>query len=169
MSLDISQPPVAVPPRDNIEKDQSLGDFNNAPQPREISSSTGDIILGHVDGAGLAAACQEDINPAVPKPQVGEKQPQDTPVVEESTEARLERLGRQRPEVFDSIWSEIGFVFSISMSQVLSVSSPSENIAFTTDLNRNILSLDSPSSSPLSLQIFISQLHPQHGLQVPSP
>ncbi|KAH8682923.1 major facilitator superfamily domain-containing protein [Tricladium varicosporioides] len=34
-------------------------------------------------------------------------------------EARLERLGRQRPEVFDSIWAEIGFVFSISMSQIL--------------------------------------------------
>jgi hypothetical protein len=45
----------------------------------------------------------------------------DAPAVEESTEARIERLGRQRPEVFGSIWAEIGFVFSISMSQVLTV------------------------------------------------
>ncbi|KAL2068225.1 hypothetical protein VTL71DRAFT_16323 [Oculimacula yallundae] len=43
----------------------------------------------------------------------------DSPAIEESTQARLERLGRQRPEVFDSVWAEIGFVFSISMSQVL--------------------------------------------------
>jgi len=47
----------------------------------------------------------------------------DSPAIEESTEARLERLGRQRPDVFDSIWPEMGFVFSISMSQVLSVCS----------------------------------------------
>jgi hypothetical protein len=46
----------------------------------------------------------------------------DLPIVEESPAARLERLGRQRPEVFVSIWAEIGFVFSISMSQILSVS-----------------------------------------------
>lgn len=45
----------------------------------------------------------------------------DAPAVEESEEARMERLGRQRPEVFGSIWSEIGFVFSLSMSQVLTV------------------------------------------------
>lgn len=45
----------------------------------------------------------------------------DAPAIEESTEARLERLGRQRPEVFGSIWAEIVFVFSISMSQVLTV------------------------------------------------
>ncbi|KAL3425694.1 MFS multidrug transporter [Phlyctema vagabunda] len=45
---------------------------------------------------------------------------QDEPATEESIEARIERLGRARPEVFGSIWSEIGFVFSISMSQILS-------------------------------------------------
>ena len=45
----------------------------------------------------------------------------DAPAIEELAEARLERLGRQRPEVFGSLWAEIGFVFSISMSQVLTV------------------------------------------------
>jgi hypothetical protein len=42
--------------------------------------------------------------------------------VEESPEARIERLGRQRPEKFKTIWAEIGFVFSIVMSQVMTVS-----------------------------------------------
>ena len=40
---------------------------------------------------------------------------------EESLEARLERLGRARPECFKSTWQEAGFVFSIAMSQVLAV------------------------------------------------
>jgi hypothetical protein len=40
---------------------------------------------------------------------------------EESTLARIERLGRARPEKFKSIWEEIGFCFSIVMSQVLTV------------------------------------------------
>ncbi|RKF64435.1 Drug resistance protein [Erysiphe neolycopersici] len=38
---------------------------------------------------------------------------------EESLETRLRRLGSQRPEVFSSLWAEIGFIFSISMSQIL--------------------------------------------------
>ncbi|EKG19418.1 Major facilitator superfamily [Macrophomina phaseolina MS6] len=37
----------------------------------------------------------------------------------ESEKARLERLGRQRPEKFSSIWAEIGFVYSVAMSQAL--------------------------------------------------
>jgi hypothetical protein len=44
--------------------------------------------------------------------------------VEETLEARIDRLGRQRPEVFGSVWAEVGFVFSICMAQVLTVSSP---------------------------------------------
>ncbi|KAH0533887.1 hypothetical protein FGG08_007494 [Glutinoglossum americanum] len=38
---------------------------------------------------------------------------------EESFEARIERLGRERPPQFKSLWAEIGFCFSISMSQIL--------------------------------------------------
>jgi hypothetical protein len=57
----------------------------------------------------------------------------DAPAIEESTEARLERLGRQRPEVFGSIWAEIVFVFSISMSQVLTVCNISPHPELATD------------------------------------
>ncbi|KAF2842122.1 MFS general substrate transporter [Patellaria atrata CBS 101060] len=38
---------------------------------------------------------------------------------EESHEARIERLGRERPAIFKTRWAEIGFVYSIVMSQVL--------------------------------------------------
>ncbi|CCU79800.1 putative MFS multidrug transporter [Blumeria hordei DH14] len=41
-------------------------------------------------------------------------------IVEETIASQLKRLGNQRPEVFRSKWAEIGFVFSISMSQILS-------------------------------------------------
>ncbi|KAK5132938.1 hypothetical protein LTR08_008386 [Meristemomyces frigidus] len=37
----------------------------------------------------------------------------------QSEKARIERLGRQRPEKLRSLWKEIGFVFSITMSQLL--------------------------------------------------
>jgi MFS family permease len=39
--------------------------------------------------------------------------------MEESVAARIDRLGRERPSVFTNFWSEIVFVFSISMSQLL--------------------------------------------------
>lgn len=39
----------------------------------------------------------------------------------ESADARIERLGRERPEKFKSMWAEVGFCFSIVMSQVLTV------------------------------------------------
>ncbi|KAK5121039.1 hypothetical protein LTR85_005823 [Meristemomyces frigidus] len=37
----------------------------------------------------------------------------------ESEVARIERLGRQRPDGLSSLWKEAGFVFSIAMSQLL--------------------------------------------------
>ncbi|KAF2093032.1 MFS general substrate transporter [Rhizodiscina lignyota] len=40
-------------------------------------------------------------------------------VVEVSEEARIERLGRMRPERFRTVWEEIGFCFSVVMSQAL--------------------------------------------------
>ncbi|KAH6977465.1 major facilitator superfamily-domain-containing protein [Ilyonectria sp. MPI-CAGE-AT-0026] len=41
------------------------------------------------------------------------------PAVDETLQARIERLGRERPPIFTTRWSEIIFVFSISMSQFL--------------------------------------------------
>lgn len=56
--------------------------------------------------------------------------PPDVPVIgrpqplwsyEESLDTKIKRLGRERPRVFRSSWHEIGFVFSIAMSQILGV------------------------------------------------
>ncbi|KAI9826476.1 MAG: hypothetical protein M1819_007369 [Sarea resinae] len=41
------------------------------------------------------------------------------PPTEESLEVRIERLGRERPPTFTTLWSEVSFVFSITMSQFL--------------------------------------------------
>lgn len=43
----------------------------------------------------------------------------DPDVEGQSEVARLEQLGRQRPETFQSKWQEFAFVFSIVMSQAL--------------------------------------------------
>jgi hypothetical protein len=43
------------------------------------------------------------------------------------TEPDMEKLGRERPKIFASIFSEICFVFSIVMSQILAVSSTTGN------------------------------------------
>ena len=39
----------------------------------------------------------------------------------ESIQARIDRLGRQRPAKFDTIWTEIGFCFSLLASMVMAV------------------------------------------------
>lgn len=82
-------------------------------------------VLDNANGSSFAAAHQAAVASPSSNGKAQEKKAHqsglDSLGVEESSEARLERLGRQRPEVFGSIWAEIGFVFSISMSQVLSV------------------------------------------------
>jgi hypothetical protein len=39
----------------------------------------------------------------------------------ESERDRIERLGRQRPDKFSSIWKEAAFVYSVVMSQAITV------------------------------------------------
>lgn len=46
-------------------------------------------------------------------------EPEHSASMEESLSARIERLGRERPSAFKTFWSEAIFVFSISMSQLL--------------------------------------------------
>lgn len=57
-------------------------------------------------------------NTTRPISQHGVTQPESL-TMEESSEAHLERLGRTRPEKFQSLTAELGFCFSIVMSQVL--------------------------------------------------
>ena len=45
-------------------------------------------------------------------------------VDEESERERLERLGRERPPQFQSMWAEVLFVYSILASQFMAASAP---------------------------------------------
>lgn len=38
------------------------------------------------------------------------------------TESEIERLGRQRPEIFKTAWAEFGFCFSLLASMLVAVS-----------------------------------------------
>lgn len=40
----------------------------------------------------------------------------------ESEKARIERLGRQRPEKFRCLWEEVGFIYAVVMSQAITAS-----------------------------------------------
>jgi hypothetical protein len=109
---------------DQIQPDcLSRDDINNRLSPHSSVSSTDSMNFDQVNDVTITAAYQEEVaSPTSPGPfEKGNSPPGGSPAGEESLEARLERLGRQRPEVFRSLWAEMGFVFSISMSQVLSV------------------------------------------------
>ena len=121
MSLKVS-PLATLSPQDDIHVARSLDDTGSPVQP--ATPNTGHFILDHVNNYSLSTTYQQDhIRSATHETNAKDEAPHETssPIVEESSEARIERLGRQRPEVFDSVWSEIGFVFSIAMSQVLTV------------------------------------------------
>ena len=47
---------------------------------------------------------------------------------EESIEARIERLGRQRPDKFTTLWTEVGFCSSLLASMLMAVSSTPRHI-----------------------------------------
>jgi len=89
--------------------------------------------------------------------------------IEETTEDRLERLGRMRPEKFKSLWAEIGFCFSIVMSQVLTVRiKPNSQRFVLLILQRNTSSLVSTSSYRRSPPNSTFHKPRQHGPQTPS-
>lgn len=48
-------------------------------------------------------------------------QDQDRAQDEESEQERIERLGRERPPNFKTLWAEIGFCYSILASQFMAV------------------------------------------------
>ncbi len=100
-------------------------DTDNRLSIHDTHCGSGSIVLDHVNDVALATAYEETVasptTPTTPGPFEKANSQPGSPAIEESMEARLERLGRQRPEVFESLWAEVGFVFSISMSQVLSV------------------------------------------------
>jgi hypothetical protein len=93
-------------------------------------ANTYPVMPEHGDATSAPANAEREEQRATT--QNGEDNAQARDDLEESQEARIERLGRQRPEIFHSRWAEYGFVFSISMSQVLSVS-PSTHLTWNTN------------------------------------
>lgn len=134
MSLSNGQNVVVAAALDNHQL-QTTGNPNTSWPHQNLPpmSPNSNMTLSHSNGSQfpVPSTHQEEVaspsTPRTPGPREKESRYQhqgghpDSPAIEESTEARLERLGRQRPEVFDSIWAEIAFIFSISMSQVLTV------------------------------------------------
>ncbi|KAJ9608193.1 hypothetical protein H2200_007181 [Cladophialophora chaetospira] len=78
-----------------------------------------------------------------PNPQADEEQAVECSA-EKRLEARIERLGRERPPVFKTAWNEVAFVFSITMSQLLTEFFVS---GFTVILPTLIRELDIPQAS----------------------
>jgi Major Facilitator Superfamily len=70
--------------------------------------------------------------------------PKEEAEYEESAQVRIERLSRERPKVFRSLWAEVAFVFSICMSQVITETFVS---GFTVILPTLIEELDIPQAS----------------------
>ncbi|KAI9742852.1 MAG: hypothetical protein M1818_003581 [Claussenomyces sp. TS43310] len=92
---------------------------------------------------GASASNIHAAAPSTPSLRAEEKNTFEVPT-EESLQARIERLGRERPPTFTSLWSEISFVFSIIMSQFLTEYFVS---GFTVILPTVIRELDIPEAS----------------------
>ncbi|KFY97626.1 hypothetical protein V500_01972 [Pseudogymnoascus sp. VKM F-4518 (FW-2643)] len=116
-SIPVAEPNEASPVAKSTDMDdtgkKSLPDANPGPLYLNYDMHS---ASGKVDGDGIGreqlrgADVQDD----------KESDLGDEAREEESLEARIERLGRERPQQFKSLWAEVVFVFSISMSQVLS-------------------------------------------------
>jgi hypothetical protein len=59
------------------------------------------------------------------------------------TEESIQHIRQQRPEELHSLWHEIGFTFSIAMSQILTVRTLNALLLYVTEHNRSTLCLDS--------------------------
>ena len=74
--------------------------------------------------------------------------------VEESTEARIARLGRERPAQFKSAWSELGFLLSVFTAQIMAVS-----LLRTANLQHITDSIPKPRSWLITSGIFHIGIH----------
>jgi hypothetical protein len=122
---------VAVPSNDNSHINQTVGKARSVFDSDSMNTDTMDHRTSTETLATIAAnrTQRSSIRGVVGRESQLNKD-MNPPPIEESLEARLERLGRQRPDVFPNIWAEVGFVFSISMSQVLSVSTAYSNLIY---------------------------------------
>ncbi|TAQ88273.1 hypothetical protein B7494_g3384 [Chlorociboria aeruginascens] len=114
----ISTQPAFGPNSSAAPKMVTHGDISLSPH----HGDTEEITLDQIEAPQGPRSQQETrvrpLNTTMKEPSWSNADPSNT---EESTKAQIERLGRQRPEVFGSIWAEIGCVLSISASQLITV------------------------------------------------
>lgn len=84
---------------------QMLGDHTTATAGNPQDVATQSLNPSSNENSNMDSSCPEKV--------------QIEADVEESMEVRIERLGRERPSTFKSIWAEVGFIFSVLMSQIL--------------------------------------------------
>ena len=112
--------------------------------PPQTSSNISEVPPLPPRDRSLSASASNDHAVANTSPtHAEEKNTLDAPT-EEPLQARIERLGRERPPTFTTPWSEISFVFSITMSQLLTEYFVS---GFTVILLTLIRELDIPQAS----------------------
>ncbi len=85
---------------------------------------------------------------------------------EELLEEKIKKAGQERPKVLRSLWHEIGFTFSIAMSQILTVPPPSLHLHASLITHRSTLHPDSPSSCQVWFGISLSLNLHRFGQQV---
>ncbi|KFX99210.1 hypothetical protein O988_03971 [Pseudogymnoascus sp. VKM F-3808] len=127
-------PPIATSTDMNDMGEKSLPDVNPGPLTASRKGDDDEARTGPEQAIGTDVQGGDDGNYG------------DEALEEESLEARIERLGRLRPQQFKSLWAEVVFVFSISMSQVLSEYFVS---GFTVVLPTVVVELNIPTASSI--------------------
>ncbi|KAI9824761.1 MAG: hypothetical protein M1832_001589 [Thelocarpon impressellum] len=96
----------------------------------------------------IAESCPDSRATSTPctSPPVEPQPPKQMGDAEESERARIERLGRQRPEIFRSRWAEAGFCYSVLASQFMAEYFVS---GFNVLLPTLIVRLDIPAESAI--------------------
>lgn len=112
---------------------QSFGPCVQAHRSHSVSDPA--TVDGHEHTLALPSQEESGRKGDVSGPETGDQ---------ESAQARIERLSRERPQVFKSTWAEVACVFSICMSQVITETFVS---GFTVILPTLIQDLDIPQSS----------------------
>ena len=87
--------------------------------PRKLSHGSHVSPVLSRSPQGSTTTCHDHVVSKLGSEQCTDRTKELEPSAEESLEARIERLGRERPPAFKTIWNEVAFVFSITMSQLL--------------------------------------------------
>ena len=124
----------------------------NIPNPAPGTAGMNDQVPPSCVTTGIL---QSALTPSLPGQLIASKDDQTSQTSEETEEARIDRLGRERPPQFKSAWAEYLFCYSILASQFMAVTLPFALRIDTLGVNcvdRNISYPASTSSCQRSLK-----------------